>query len=195
MNKQHSKCLVLNGDYTPICIVSWTKAISWHMKYENNPVYGIDILDFYKNDFIKGTNNKKYPIPAVVKIKQFVKINKYGVNFSRRNIFIRDNFTCQYCGKVFDHKNLTYDHIVPKSSWNYKKGSPTTWTNITTACIDCNRKKGNRTPTQAKMPLLTLPFVPSKSVKYLPITRFISRITEELPKEWLIYLPESYIKT
>jgi hypothetical protein len=194
MKVQSSRCLVLNGDYSPICVVSWTKAISWHVKYSDNLEYGVDILDFYKDDYILGTNNKKFPIPAVVKTKQFFKINKCNVNFSRKNIFIRDNYTCQYCGYVFDHNQLTYDHVVPKSMWDHNNGSPTTWTNITTACIDCNRKKGNRTPSQARMPLLQLPYAPSKNIKYLPISRYLSKIREDIPEEWLIYLPKSYIQ-
>lgn len=192
MKQQNSRCLVLNGDYSPICVVPWTKAISWHMKYADNQEYGVDIIDFYKDDYIVGANNKRFPIPAVVKTKQFFKINKAKVNFSRKNIFIRDNFTCQYCGDIFDHNELTYDHIIPKSMWNYKHGSPTTWTNITTACIDCNRRKGNRTPTQARMPLINLPYIPSKNIKYLPISRFLHKIREDIPSEWMLYLPESY---
>lgn len=193
MRNLNSRCLLLNADFSPLSIMSWQKAVGWSMKYQNNPKFGIDIIDFYKNDFISGVNNKKYPIPAVARTKRYFKITKQNVNFSRKNIFIRDNFTCQYCDKQFSYNELTYDHVIPKSAWNYNTGSPTCWTNIVTACISCNRKKGNKTPKQANMPIKNLPIVPNKSPKYLPITLYLSKIKTEIPEEWNLYLPESYI--
>ena len=101
---------------------------------------------------------------------------------------------CQYCGENKDLSQLTYDHVVPKSQWDYSKnGSPTNWTNIVTACLSCNRKKGNKTPKQANMPLLNLPHKPSKSIKYLPLKTYLSKIKDEIPPEWMNYLPQSYI--
>lgn len=192
MRLKNSKCLLLNADYTPLSIIDWHKAIVWYVKYEHNQKYGIDIIDFYKDDHINGTNNRKYPVPAVARTKRYFKIDKQNVTFSRKNIFIRDNFTCQYCNSVFNYNELTYDHVVPKSRWNHNS-SPTCWTNIVTACISCNRKKGDRTPKQANMNLLNLPHKPNKSPRYLPISYHLSKIKTELPSEWSIYLPESYI--
>ena len=91
MNPQHNKCLVLNGDYTPLTIVNWKKALLWSIRHEHKKDAGAEVLDFYKDDYIVGTNNKKFSIPAVVKTRNFFKINKATVNFSRKNIFIRDN--------------------------------------------------------------------------------------------------------
>jgi len=192
MRLKNSKCLLLNADYTPLSIIDWHKAIVWYVKYEHNKKYGIDIIDFYKDDHINGTNNRKYPVPAVARTKRYFKIDKQNVTFSRKNIFIRDNFTCQYCNSMFNYNELTYDHVVPKSRWNHNS-SPTCWTNIVTACISCNRKKGDRTPKQANMNLLNLPHKPNKSPRYLPISYHLSKIKTELPSEWSIYLPESYI--
>jgi hypothetical protein len=193
MKVQSSKCLLLNADFTPLSIMEWTKAIMWSMRYVDNPTYGIEILDFYKNDYITGVNNKKYPIPAVAKTKKFLKLNRQNITFSRKNIFIRDDFTCQYCGSKFDIASLTYDHVIPKSMWNNNSGSPTSWTNIVTACVGCNRKKGSKTPKQANMPLKTFPTKPTKNNKYLPITHHLAKISADIPYEWKIYLPESYI--
>ena len=153
--------------------------------------YGIEIIDFFKNDFISGVNNKKYPIPAVAKTKKFFKLNNKPVTFSRKNIYIRDNHTCQYCNKQYEYKLLTYDHVIPKSKWN-SISSPTSWTNIVTACIYCNRKKGNKTPKQANMPLIRLPIQPYKNSKYLPIAIHLLKIKQQIPEEWQIYLPDSY---
>lgn len=192
MRTQNSRCLLLNADFTPLSIIDWGKAIIWYMRHQCNPKYGIDIIDFYKNDHINGVNNKKYPIPAVAKTKRFFKIHKQTITFSRKNIFLRDEYTCQYCGNVFEHSQLTYDHVVPKSVWKDKSLSPTCWTNIVTACINCNRKKSNKTPKQANMPLKKLPSIPTKVTKYLPIAHHLNKIRKDIPVEWLIYLPESY---
>lgn len=192
METKHSRCLVLNADYSPLTIIGWQKALLWSIKHEYDVRIGVEIIDFYKNDFICGVN-KKYPIPAVVKTAKYFRINNYKVKFSRKNLFIRDNFTCQYCNNKFDTSSLTYDHVIPKSVWDHNIGSPTSWTNIVTACRDCNRRKGNRTPKQANMPLQNLPTKPQKNIKYLPITSYLAKIRSDIPSEWTHYLPESYL--
>lgn len=192
MRQKNSLCLVLNSDYSPLGVISWKRAIIWSYRTEPDNSASIDIIDFYKNDYIKGTNNKKIPIPAVVKTLKYYKINYQSVNFSRKNLFIRDNYSCQYCGIKKDLKELTYDHVVPKSAWKHHNGSPTCWTNIVTACVTCNRKKRNRTPIEASMPLKNIPIAPHKSLKYLPIRNLLLRIRTDIPVEWSIYLPESY---
>jgi 5-methylcytosine-specific restriction endonuclease McrA len=161
------------------------------LTYEDD-AKGVDIIDFYKNDYIQGVNNKKYPIPAVVKTRVYRKTGRRGIPFNKRNIFIRDDFTCQYCQQIFDAKDLTFDHVIPKSKWDYNKGSPTTWTNIVSACLLCNRKKSHKTLTEANMKLLNFPYMPTKSTKFLPIHRYLATIQDHIPKEWLLYLPESY---
>jgi 5-methylcytosine-specific restriction endonuclease McrA len=192
MKTENSRCLILNADYTPITIVDWKRAMVWSFKYSYNKNTGIEIVDFYKNDSITGTNGKKFPIPAVAKTARYFKLHNHKVNFSRKNLFIRDNYTCQYCGTKKDLSGLTYDHVIPKSLWQYDHGSPTSWTNIVTACVDCNRKKRNRTPKQANMPLKNMPIIPDKSPKYLPITHYLLKIRSDIPQEWSVYLPESY---
>ena len=193
MQSHHNKCLLLNADYMPLSIISWKRALTWLIRYENNSQYGIEIVDFYKDDFIVGVHNKKYPIPAVAKTKRFFQVKDSSVTFSRKNIFLRDQYTCQYCNQTFDNKQLTYDHVVPKSKWNYNNGSPTIWTNIVTACVECNRKKGNRTPKQANMPLINLPIKPFKTSRYLPIAHHLRKIKDTIPVEWTLYLPKSYL--
>ena len=77
MKQKNSRCLLLNADFTPLSIIPWKRAVIWHVKYENNLSYGIDIIDFYKNDYIMGTNHRKYPIPAVARTKRFFKPQKH----------------------------------------------------------------------------------------------------------------------
>ncbi len=192
MDIKNSQCLLLNSDYTPLAIISWKRALIWSIRYENNRRYGIEIIDFFKNDYIRGVNDKKYPIPAVAKTIRYFKINTQEITFSRKNIYIRDNYTCQYCNKKYEYNMLTYDHVIPKSKWN-DGSSPTNWTNIVTACVGCNRKKGNKTPKQANMPLINLPIKPNKNIRYLPISLQLLKIKGAVPEEWKLYLPESYI--
>jgi len=191
MQQNHKRCLLLNGDYSPLSIIPWQKAIVWSMR-SNNYKYAIEIIDFYRNDYINGVD-KKYPIPAVAKTYRFFKINNQSVTFSRKNIFIRDDYTCQYCGEKYELNSLTYDHVIPKSKWKSIKDSPTSWTNIVTACTWCNRRKGSRTPKEANMPLKNLPIKPNKNLKYLPITSHLSKIKDQIPTEWTPYLPDSYL--
>ena len=74
---------------------------------------------------------------------------------SRKNIFIRDNYTCQYCRKTFKPKFLNIDHVVPKA-----QGGKTRWKNLVLSCMTCNQNKGSRTPEQAGMHLIRKPFEP-----------------------------------
>lgn len=189
MKAHNNKCLVLNADYSLLRIVDQRKAMSWYLKYSDTD-YGVEIIDFY-DDFIMGTNGRVYPVPAVAKIKKYFKMTNFNVSFSKKNIFIRDEYTCQYCGLRKSLNELTYDHVIPKSKWKKEYGCATSWTNITTACIGCNRKKGGRTPQQANMPILSTPHKPTKNSKYLPVMFHLSRIEREVPKEWKVYIPEN----
>jgi 5-methylcytosine-specific restriction endonuclease McrA len=186
----HNRCLILNADYTPIGIVHWHRAIIWGLKSENtNSQYSIEIIDFYKNDFIQGIS-RRFPVPAVARIHRFLSLNNRTVNFNRKNILIRDAYTCQYCNNTFNINQLTYDHVIPKSKWS-SNTSPTNWTNIVTCCVECNRKKGNRTPTQAGMKLLKIPVRPKSSFRFLPFVESLTTI-KSIPDEWAAYLPQSY---
>ena len=86
------------------------------------------------------------PLPAVVKLHRYVKYVPQKVKFSRQNLFVRDNYTCQYCGRKSEPKSLTCDHIVPRS-----RGGTAEWTNIVTSCLPCNLKKGDKMPDEVGM--------------------------------------------
>lgn len=193
MKAENSRCLLLNGDYSPLTIIDWKKALIWSFKYENNINRGIEIIDFYKNDFIQCANDKRITIPAVAKTKKYFRLKDQYATFSRKNIFLRDNYTCQYCGIKYDHKILTYDHVIPKSLFKHSNTCPTSWTNIVTACVSCNRAKGNRTPKQANMTLKNLPVRPKQSDRNLSMMHHLAKIKHHIPDEWLLYLPESYL--
>lgn len=188
---ENSKCLLLNADYTPLKLISWQKAVVWSIKYENNKNYAIEIIEYYSDKYIQGTGDKKYSVPLVAKTVKYFNIYSRSLKFSRRNLFTRDNYTCQYCGKSFSDKDLTYDHVIPKSKFFPDAKKATSWTNITTACTHCNRKKSNKTPEQAHMHLLSIPKQPLYEPRYLPVTAELCNIESMMdnhPKEWIKYI-------
>jgi 5-methylcytosine-specific restriction endonuclease McrA len=95
-------------------------------------------------------------MPAVVRLCRYARGRKKGVKFSRMNVYRRDEFTCQYCGDRPGVSLLTFDHVVPRA-----QGGKTEWTNIVTACVECNAAKADRTPEQAKMALSRKPARPA----------------------------------
>lgn len=118
--------------------------------------------------------------PAVLKMKKYVKPRIHrGVRLCRENIFLRDHQTCQYCTKKLNIKELTLDHVHPVS-----RGGGKTWENLVTACHPCNRKKGNRTPDEAKMPLLNRP----TKLSWSPAMDIQVKPTENMEPVWMPYL-------
>jgi len=94
----------------------------------------------------------KIRVPRVILLLMFDRLPKKEVKFTRHNIFERDRNTCQYCGGVFDRKDLNLDHVIPRD-----RGGPTTWENIVCSCIRCNTQKANCTPQEAGMHLIRKP--------------------------------------
>lgn len=95
-------------------------------------------------------------VPEVILLKAFNGFIRHEVRFSRRNIFERDRNTCQYCGRRMPRADVTVDHVVPRS-----RGGVDSWENLVLACMECNVHKGNRTPEEARMPLIRRPVKPS----------------------------------
>lgn len=115
-------------------------------------------------------------VPEVVALTQYDRIPMNAVTFSRRNIYKRDRYTCQYCGSQPGTEELTLDHVVPRSH-----GGISTWENCVLACIGCNKRKADRTPEQAHMPLRKKPVRPmwrplyaSRDVRVDSWSRFMS---------------------
>jgi 5-methylcytosine-specific restriction endonuclease McrA len=119
----------------------------------------------------------KIRIPKVILLLIYSRMPKKEVKFTRHNIFERDRNTCQYCGRVCDRTELNLDHVVPRD-----QGGPTVWENIVCSCIECNTKKGNRTPQQAGLHLIRKP----KRPKWQPLLQVtISRRTEDSWKHFI----------
>ena len=123
-------CLILNGNgkplsYFPLSAVDWKTAIK--LVFTRNVI----IIKEHE-DWTVRSPSLEIKIPSIVMLRKYHKFTK-KVKFSRSNVFLRDMFTCKYCNDVFEKKDLTIDHIIPKS-----KGGETVWENVTTSCKACN---------------------------------------------------------
>ncbi len=142
-----SSCVVLNGDYTFLCLVNWKKAMQLVLSEK------VTVLKY--SDRLVRTVGEAFKVPAVlVLIKVMRSVYKGKVPFSKKNILIRDRHKCAYCGK--SGSNLTIDHVIPRS-----KGGKTDFDNCVASCKNCNQKKGAKTPRNAGMKLIRLPYQPT----------------------------------
>jgi 5-methylcytosine-specific restriction endonuclease McrA len=166
-----SRTLLLNSTYVPLKVISWQRAVTlmWLGK--------VEVVRTYEKDVRSVTF--KIRMPAVVRLLRFVRRKQPQVSFSRRNLFARDNHSCQYCGQKRETTELTYDHVIPRS-----QGGRTDWTNIVTCCVECNRKKGGRTPDQAGMRLKRAP----KRPDHLPGMITITISLNSAPDAWRDFL-------
>lgn len=159
-----SNVLVLNRSYLPIHITSVRRAFSMLYQEIARAVH----TDYQSFDFHQwrrfpadglgpslGTSSGPIRIPRVIVLLAYDKIPRRHVRFSRTNIFARDKFTCQYCGSRPPRSQLNLDHVVPRAL-----GGKTSWENVVCSCVDCNRRKGGRTPTQARLRLNRKPVRP-----------------------------------
>jgi 5-methylcytosine-specific restriction endonuclease McrA len=162
--------LVLNITYEPLKIVDWKKAITLLFLGK------VEVLEEYGREIHSVSFSVK--LPAVVRLLKMVKRPKTPIKFSRQNIYARDKYRCQYCGDKFAPEDLTYDHVLPRS-----RGGRTEWRNIVTCCVECNRRKGGRTPVEAGMKLIRKPSRPN----WVPALR-ITLGVREIPQSWRDYL-------
>jgi 5-methylcytosine-specific restriction endonuclease McrA len=146
---QACPALVLNADYTPLSyypLSLW----SWQDAIKAAFLERVDVVAQYDREIRSPSFAMR--LPSVVALRQYVKPSQNPA-FTRFNLFLRDRFTCQYCGA---RDELTFDHVVPRAY-----GGRTTWTNVTTACAPCNLRKGGRTPAEAHMLPHQRPFQPT----------------------------------
>ena len=132
------------------------------------------------DDWIR-TVSCEIQVPRVIRLMDYDRLPKQTVKFNRRNIFARDNNQCQYCGKKFPTSELSLDHVLPRS-----QGGKTTWENIVCACVDCNVRKGGRTPKQAHMTLIRKPEKPKRS----PL--LCLKLTQRKYQTWQSFLDSAY---
>lgn len=185
---QDRKVLQLNRTWTPMHEISLEKAL--HMVF-NERARIVNPDDFQAmtwsdwselepeegKDCIKGAK-LSFRIPEVIVLNDYDRLPAPRKTFSRKALFKRDNYRCQYCGCQPGSEELTIDHVLPRA-----QGGVTSWENCVLACVACNAKKANRTPEQAGMELRTVPAAPS----YRDLRR-----TTVYVESWTAYLGEAY---
>lgn len=162
----NQQVLVLNRLWQAVNVCSVRRALSLLFEGHAQVVKGMEDGSFETFNFSEWTDfsqeepdsesvrtvSLRIRIPKVILLLFFDRLPKKEVKFTRHNIFERDKNTCQYCGRVFERKDLNLDHVVPRD-----RGGPTTWENIVCSCIPCNTHKANRTPQEAGMHLIRKP--------------------------------------
>ena len=161
--------LVLNQSYEPLTICRARRAVV--LIYQGK-------AEMTENGvgFIRSTTNA-FPLPSVIRLAYMIKRPHRERKLTRFEIFNRDRYTCQYCGK--ETRQLTLDHVIPR----YRDGQHS-WENVVSACVMCNRRKAGRTPQEANMKLTNQPSRPKDGTFFLP---HYYRQTKE---EWQKYLPQ-----
>jgi 5-methylcytosine-specific restriction endonuclease McrA len=127
--------LLLNADAQPMSLVPLS-AIDWQSAIRYVWLNKARVLHEYE-DWAVHSPSQTMQVPAVIMLNEFMR-PKSRVRFGRKWVFLRDNYTCQYCAKELAPSQCTIDHVMPVS-----KGGKTTWHNVVTACTDCNNSKGN----------------------------------------------------
>lgn len=158
--------LVLNRNWQPINVATVARAmiLLWNdsAKAVDPSSYQLfDWSDWSKlvpdrdEPFIQSVS-QRFRVPEVITLTQFDRLPPQSVTFSRRNVFKRDKMTCQYCYKQPGSEELTIDHVVPRA-----QGGQSSWSNCVLACVDCNSRKADRTPSEAGMRLRKRPVRPN----------------------------------
>jgi len=176
--------IILNGDYSFIGFTSWRRAI---VLIETKKAEIIKESEQY----VKTMGGRLINIPIVLRLIKFIRmIYRKEVPFSKKNVLVRDKYTCQYCGrelsknaisnkeKNFKKIKATIDHLIPVS-----RGGKSSWDNCVCSCFECNNKKSNRTMSEANMSLKNKPFKPTIS-EFIKLKLEISNNKFNLDELW-----------
>ena len=163
----NSPVLVLNQNYQPLNICDARRAI-------------ILLCSGKAELLVNGQGRlhsigQLFPLPVVIRLMCFVRRPVVKSRLSRQGVFLRDGYTCQYCGR--ESKELTLDHIEPRS-----RNGPHVWENVVSACILCNHRKAGRTPSEASMRLIREP----KALRPHPYHFFL---VHPILEEWREFMP------
>ncbi len=160
---------VEDGRYVSYNFADWTELSAFKREFEAT-----------KHDWVR-TVRFDLAVPRIVRVLTFAKLPRQEVKFNRRNLFARDHNTCQYCGKRFNTAQLSLDHVIPRS-----RGGPTTWANVVCACVECNVRKGGRTPREAHLRLVKHPVKPRRN----PVVTV--KLADHRYSSWRQFLDEAY---
>src|SRR5581483_2216046 len=162
--------LVLNQNFEPLNVCSWRRA------FVLVALDKAEVLELARHPI--HTAAASYPRPAVIRLMYMVRRPRSVVKLTRREVFIRDNFTCQYCGQR--SRELTVDHIMPTH-----RGGRHSWDNLVSACKSCNHRKGGKTPEEARMLLLRPAKAPNVPYHYA----IYQRANGYIDQLWLKFVP------
>ncbi len=165
--RERGRVLVLNATFEPINVCTVRRAVVLLLKEK------AEVIEH--GEFVLRSATQTVSRPVVIRLVSYVRVPRdtHRRKITRRAVFARDDWTCQYCGA---RSNLTVDHVIPRS-----KGGPSSWENIVASCAPCNLRKGNALPRQAGMRLQRQPRTPSPHV-------FIHVASPTIPAAWLQYL-------
>jgi 5-methylcytosine-specific restriction endonuclease McrA len=170
--------LLLNADYTPLHFVSNVRAFALVFKGR------AEILDMdgkpsvWSEDIVR-TPTASYNLPATIRLLKRVNVRWHPPKFRKSAVFSRDNWQCQYCRADLYRSNMTIDHVFPRS-----RGGETSWKNCVASCKNCNRRKANKTPSEAEMPLLKVPVEPT------PVHFWsMNKCSASWHEDWAIFIP------
>ena len=167
------RVLLLNQTYEPLGTVSVARAVIMAFK---NTVY----VEEFDGDRVLHSARESFPVPSVIRQRTYINVRRRreASGMKRLRIYMRDKFRCQYCGEKKPVGELTLDHILPRS-----RGGDNSPVNIVTACVPCNNRKSDRTPAEARMPLLT-----SQTALRVKLERVVLCHYAEARAEWRKYL-------
>jgi 5-methylcytosine-specific restriction endonuclease McrA len=166
--------LVLNQNYEPLNLCRVRRAVV--LLYRGKA----EMLE-NGTGFIHSATDT-FSVPSVIRLAYMIKRPRPEIKLTRFEIFNRDQYTCQYCGKKTPQ--LTLDHIIPRH-----RGGQHTWENVVSACIRCNRRKAGRTPSEAGMSLIHHPGIPHRNIFFNIPYQYL-----QTHSEWQKYLPQKKLK-
>ncbi len=167
----------------PIHIVSWKKAVTLVFRQR------AEFVEFHEEEPLRSTNNSvstNWGLPAVVRLIDFnfpPKGNNMYQHLNKHNLLMREGGKCMYCQTDLSTRNMTMDHVVPKS-----QGGKKTWTNLVCSCKKCNGTKNNRTPAEAGMELAKKPYAPTlNSSIVIKVQKELNKY-KRIPDTWKKYI-------
>lgn len=170
LDRLHRPVLVLNASYEPINVCAARRAIVLVLK-------GVASAEELAHVHVH-SSRQAVRLPSVIRLLEYRRIPVQTRSLSRKNILLRDRYTCQYCLRTLPSSELTLDHVVPRS-----RSGASTWENLVACCLDCNNHKGNRTPEEAGMKLARQPRPFS-----LHTSRHLMRMMARGDDKWRKYL-------
>ena len=195
----NNSVLVLNKHYAAVRVVTVRRAFGMLFK-EIAEIVSVEDNEYLSYDFESWREVSEYraryerehhewircvrfdlAVPRIIRLLGYDRLPRQVVKLNRRNIYARDRNRCQYCGERFPTPELTLDHIVPRS-----QGGGASWTNLVCCCVNCNVRKGGRTPNQAHMRLVIEPVKPKRS----PVVTL--RLTSDKYASWKQFLNAAY---